>query len=238
MLYISLILIAAGIFFIIYTLLIKTKKEPDIPGIKKVYRPVEVPLKNKKPERLDKKSVIDGYNNKSVEEPGNLSSGIDTLHDIADIKVNEETAKDLFKDSYREAAERKDIERDVTTEKDTDNRTADVFPAVLYEDSSNIIDYDNNDSTIDLTLNEYSKIKRVSAGHIEIAKDGINFRAGKKLFRFDYHQIANIKTGSNFIVLSIKKSISSRLFLFKNNPDLSARAKQTYSNFSANVFHL
>jgi hypothetical protein len=236
MLYISLILIAAGIFFIIYTLLIKTKKQAELSGLKKSSRQAASVLYNEQPGKDGDKSSEKIESDKSINNQKKLSE---------DIVVDKEVACELIQaENKADSAEPESFDIAPKESANTsgydipEKKLPGIFSAALYEDSSEIIDYDNNDSAIDLTFNEYKKIRRICAGDIEIAKDGINFRAGKKIFRFDFHQVANMKTGSNYIALFLKKSNTSRLFLFNMNFNFGAAAKQAYNNYTKNVFHI
>ena len=110
-----------------------------------------------------------------------------------------------------------------------------ISDVLLYEDSSDIIDYENNNSIIDPGLSEYKKIKRIGEGTIELLKDGINFRTGKKLFRFDYHRVNDVKKGNNYFVLQMKGSNINRIFVFKNNTSLNSKLNQFYQTNSGNV---
>lgn len=98
---------------------------------------------------------------------------------------------------------------------DTDGEgPASGYRAVLYEDSSGLIDYEDGSPTIDTTLNAYKNVKRIGQGRIDIAGEGIHFRSGKRFFRFDYRKIENLKIGRNFFALFLKGGTAARLFLF------------------------
>jgi hypothetical protein len=222
MLYLSLILIASGLFFIIYTLLIKAKKEAGTayPG-----RSLSPDVKQKSRESKIAEKVDKGC---SENEQKIHSGSINIRHDL-DPKAGI-SQDDSFGDADGADNEVYDIE-----DKFEDEGMSENTPVVMYEDASNIIDYNNNDSIIDSTLKEYNKIKRVGAGNLEFTNDGINFRVGKKLYRFDFRRITDIKSGGNFIVLMMKGSSILKLFLFKKDNLLSERIKKVYNKYSANV---
>jgi len=204
MLYFSLILIACGIFFIIYTAIIKIKNESG--------------------------SVDKQFNDEKLTDNSDRKS--DSRHNVQ---------LDIEHTDMQKREEQSDLSENVEKQtgnsdaKYKDEKISDSFPVVLYEDSSNIIDYNKSESVIDTTLGKYKNIKRIGAGNVEILEDGINFRAGKKLFRFDYNRIADIKSGSNFFVLMIKGSDISRLFLYKKNSILGTKLKQVYNKYFTNV---
>ncbi|MDY6935645.1 MAG: hypothetical protein SVZ03_15665 [Spirochaetota bacterium] len=115
-------------------------------------------------------------------------------------------------------------------EEASDDFIEDGSQAYLYEDTSNVLDYENNISIIDPTLNEYSKLRRIGKGRIEIKGDGINFFIDKKFFRFDFHQIEDIKSGDSFIALFIKGSEVVRLFLFEEGMTFKHELEQSIKN--------
>jgi hypothetical protein len=223
MLYLSLILIAAGLFFIFYTLLIKSKQENGTSYSKKVSCPVS---SEKAADKISKSGS--DYKGKNRSGRMNIFKNSASKPDILDQDASRD---DLFEDAGKGTDnEVYDIE-----DKFEDEKLSESSPVVMYEDASNIIDYNNNDSIIDSTLKEYKKIKRVGAGNLEFSEDGIYFRTGKKLFRFDFRRIADIKSGNNFIVLMMKGNNVLKLFLFKKNTLLSEKLKQVYYKYSANV---
>ncbi len=87
--------------------------------------------------------------------------------------------------------------------------------AVLYEDSSRVIDYASESGTIDPSLEKYKKIRRLGNGHVAIEKEGISFYMGKKMYRYDFHRIRDLKTGERHIALFISGSESVKLFIFE-----------------------
>ncbi|MFH0977230.1 MAG: hypothetical protein V1874_15730 [Spirochaetota bacterium] len=215
MLYLSLILIVSGIFFIIFTVASITKKETDKSDTDKE-------TNRTKPPFFSKERIL--RSEKTSEEAAPI-----TNNKNEDKNTSLEQHKIINQDNPfgEERSEAEIPFSDEAMSYDT--------PVVLYEDSSSIINYNNNDSIIDSTLEEYKKIKRIGPGNIEILNDGINFRAGKKLYRFDFRRIANIKSGNNFIVLFIKGSNVLRLFLFKKDAALLVKLKQLFKNNLTNV---
>jgi hypothetical protein len=107
-----------------------------------------------------------------------------------------------------------------------------VMDAVLYEDSSGVIDYHNDNNTIDPTFEGYKKIRRIGRGRFEIGKDGINFYTGKKFFRFDFHRVRDIKTGSRFIALMLIGSEAVKLFIFDGETPAQSLLKRSYQSYS------
>jgi len=86
--------------------------------------------------------------------------------------------------------------------------------AVLFEDASGLINYEDGSPIIDSSLDGYRKLKRVGAGRVEMASEGINFHTGKSFFRYDFRKVETLKIGRNYFVLFIQGSPAARLFLF------------------------
>ncbi len=91
--------------------------------------------------------------------------------------------------------------------------------AVLYEDSSNIIDYANRSGSIDPSLEEYRKIRRIGRGRLIIENGSLLFNVDKKAFRFDFSKIHDIKAGGNYIAVFMKGSDAIKLFIFLKKSD-------------------
>jgi hypothetical protein len=92
--------------------------------------------------------------------------------------------------------------------------------AVLYEDASGLVDYEGGESTIDPSLEAYRDLRRVGSGGVEIASEGLIVRIGKAVHRFDFYKVRDYRIGDNYIALYLKGSRAVRLFLMDDNPDL------------------
>ncbi len=108
--------------------------------------------------------------------------------------------------------------------------------AVLYLDNSGLVDYEGRSNVIDPTLERYARMKRVGAGSVEIAKEGLNFRYQKNLYRFDFIRISDIHFGENYCALSIKGSDTVRLFLFADGHEFINRLNRDYGEFYRKTF--
>lgn len=103
--------------------------------------------------------------------------------------------------------------------------------AVLYEDSSSVIDYSTAAGSIDPSLAEYRKIRRIGKGKLLVENGGINFYIDKKFYRFDFHKIHEIKTGDNYCALFMKGSETIKLFVFLKRSDFIAAVDRQYRDF-------
>jgi hypothetical protein len=109
-----------------------------------------------------------------------------------------------------------------------------VHTAYLYEDSSQIIDYEQDTNVIDPTMGQYKRLKRIGKGTVQVIKDGISFVVGKNLFRFDFYKVDKAKIGENFVALFLKGGSTVRLLIFdQNSPAWAEVKKGIESHFSA-----
>ncbi|MBN2041418.1 MAG: hypothetical protein JW864_15360 [Spirochaetes bacterium] len=228
MLYISLILIASGILFILFTLISSTKKQTV--------------KRNSFTSGTDTSSVLNGQlsNNKRDNKTENIAAASEDENKIEKIIISETDASFSEEEKTVESVELIMETDDKITEDQKEDEAFDedisiITDVSLYEDASNIIDYENNDSILDPGLREYEKIKRIGEGSIELLKNGINFRTGKKLFRFDYHRVSDVKKGKNYFVLQMKGSNKNRIFVFKNTALSNRKFNKFYQPNSGNV---
>ena len=167
MLYISLILIASGIIFILYTLITSTRKQSV---------------------KYDSLTAPETQKNTAEDKPYSNVKPVDEMHDIDTGRDDKKIVKDQTGNEmdYVSGEEKKEnefkgaavINDDNLADKQYDKKIIGengsiISDVSLYEDSSNIIDYESNDSIIDPGLSEYIKIKRIGEGTIELLKDGI-----------------------------------------------------------------
>ena len=122
-----------------------------------------------------------------------------------------------------------------TANKDAKNEVVseniNLAKAILYEDSSNIINYSSSIGTIDPSLEEYKKIMRIGAGELLYEKNGISFYTENKFYRFDFHRFDNIKIGDNYLALVLKGLGTTKLFIVENNNNIIATINNSYSEY-------
>lgn len=250
MLYLSLILIFSGIFFILYTLISRTRKEQVVPvsefltgaALRDMPDTHPIPGADRTPAAGTAAGGNPAVHDRDM-KPDYVSALKDgKLHvedeiiftDYSDINRPKPYPRTLPGKEEKPDMEFEDNDRFVDTiDNEDETQTADdhapeILRAVLYEDSSNLIDYDMHDSIIDSSLKGYEKIKRLGEGYLEILENGINFKTGSRFFRFDFHMLADIKKGNNFLMLSMKGSDIFRLFLFKEGGPLISKLEQVY----------
>ena len=118
-------------------------------------------------------------------------------------------------------------------ESDFDNFTSDNFESedlvVLFEDFSSVIDYDTNNSTIDSTLKEYESIKRLGEGNFFVINEGVSFYIGKKLYRFDFRNLEDVKYGKNFLAFFYGPGRAVKLFI---SIESFHRFEKTFSEYN------
>ncbi|MDY6967392.1 MAG: hypothetical protein SVR08_01875 [Spirochaetota bacterium] len=203
MLYISLLLITTGIFLTIFSI-IKNSEERFSPSIDSDLSDID--YLSEKPE-----SPEISYSR----DKANLYKKSD-----GDISNREEPA--ASNDKYENKLHQIDSpsmvqESNLEISSTTSGSPVKEYNAVLYEDSSNLIDYNEKNIIIDTEKSQYKNINRIGKGKVSIKGNGINFNIDKKFFHFDFHRIEDIKNGENYKALFLKGSDIVRLFIFEND---------------------
>ncbi len=103
--------------------------------------------------------------------------------------------------------------------------------AVLFEDKSNVIDYSGESGSIDPSLEKYKNIKRIGSGTISVETGGITFYMGKKLYRYDYHRIRDIKAGESHLALFLMGSGSVKLFIIESGRGVITAATDAFREY-------
>jgi hypothetical protein len=103
--------------------------------------------------------------------------------------------------------------------------------AVMFDDRSNIIDYEAGVGAIDPTFSRYKSIKRIGQGRIESDYDGVNFYLDEKLYRFDFHKVYDIWSGADYIALPLKGNSTVKLFLIENSPGFPDKVEADYKEY-------
>jgi len=103
--------------------------------------------------------------------------------------------------------------------------------AIMFDDRSNIIDYESGSAVIDSTLSKYNSIKRIGKGIIESDYDGLNFYLDEKLYRFDFHKVYDIWSGSNYVALPLKGNSTVKLFIIENSRDFPGKVEYNFKEY-------
>ena len=103
--------------------------------------------------------------------------------------------------------------------------------AVLYEDSSHVIDYANQSGSIDPSLEGYKNIKRIGRGHLDVEKGGVTFYMGKKLYRFDFHRVRDVKSGRGHLAIFLEGSDAVRLFIIESGSAMIKAVIDAYREY-------
>ncbi|MCX7678207.1 MAG: hypothetical protein N2316_03220 [Spirochaetes bacterium] len=120
--------------------------------------------------------------------------------------------------------------KDFSSEK-TQEYSANKFSAVLYYDSSGVVDYESGKSSIDPTFKKYSKLKRIGSGYVSVFSDAIHFQMRKKLFRFEFYLIEKIVQGDNYVAIFLKGSDEVRLFIFKRGSNVEKNIAREFVEY-------
>jgi hypothetical protein len=195
MLYLSLVLIFLGILIFLYSIMLDAKRRREAPAHTPSVDTVPAVLKEKAPGKQQavpvRKSAAPAGGGPTQEERGGRSplTGAGSRQDESRPRRTERTVQSAPSGQQSE------------------------LKAVLYEDSSRVIDYASESGTIDPSLEKYRKIRRLGSGHIALEKEGISFYMGKKMYRYDFHRIRDLKIGERHIALFIGGSESVKLFI-------------------------
>ncbi|HNT11829.1 MAG TPA: hypothetical protein PKG59_13140 [Spirochaetota bacterium] len=247
MLYLSIALIAAGVLFILYSLMsskhaptARAGREPletgprdsDADALRDVPPPRPVPAS----ERIDAPhDVRERHPLDDMRRSHEWTSGADARQDAPrDQPANEAGLAHGSDAGATDAAGSTDAPASRAGADDPASSTdaADgAAYAVLYEDASNVIDYYAGDTAIDPSLAAYSKIRRVGRGALEQARDGVNFYIGKKFYRYDFYRIADLRAGSGYLALSLKDSDTVRLFIFERGGAIASEIIIRYNEY-------
>ncbi len=112
-------------------------------------------------------------------------------------------------------------------EEEVNEGNSNKFNATLFEDASNVINYDSGDAVIDPTSAAYKRIHRIGSGVVMCDDAGITFDMNGEIFRFDFRKIYDLWMGKNYVALPMENSKSVKLFLF----DGFGQPQQSLENF-------
>ncbi|MBN2080152.1 MAG: hypothetical protein JW838_14380 [Spirochaetes bacterium] len=215
MLYISLALIFLGIIIFIYSIIVDAGR----PHGEQVYPegspPRDVPPRMKQDQRAP------GMTRRNGGAEGASTSG----------SMANSPSPGRARQAPPPPREREDPRRTVSSRRVETPRVRREPLAVLYEDSSRVIDYDSGSGIIDPSLEGYKQIRRIGSGKFAVEKGGITFRTGSTLYRFDFHRLRDIKEGSRHLALFLGGSESVRLFIFDSESGAIRAATAAYRDY-------
>ena len=129
------------------------------------------------------------------------------------------------------SAERAESAYDIESAFSPQSGTNRAVSAVMFDDRSNIIDYESGVGAIDSTFSKYKSIKRIGKGIIESDFDGVNFYLDEKLYRFDFHKVYDIWSGPDYIALPLKGNSTVKLFLIQNSPGFPDKVEADFKEY-------
>lgn len=217
MLYISLALIFLGIIIFIYSIIVDAGRSHGEQACPEGLPPRDVPLRMKRDQRAP------GITRRDAGTEGASASG-----SMADSPSPGRARQAPPAPTSRE---REDPRRTLSSRRVETPRVRREPLAVLYEDSSRVIDYDSGSGIIDPSLEGYKQIRRIGSGKFAVEKGGITFRTGSTLYRFDFHRLRDIKEGSRHLALFLGGSESVRLFIFDSESGAIRAATAAYRDY-------
>lgn len=134
-------------------------------------------------------------------------------------------------DRRKPAAERAESAYDIESAISPHIGGSSAVSAIMFDDRSNIIDYESGVGAIDSTFSKYKSIKRIGKGIIESDFDGVNFYLDEKLYRFDFHKVYDIWSGSDYIALPLKGNSTVKLFLIQNSPGFPVKVEADFKEY-------
>jgi hypothetical protein len=216
MLYISLVLIFLGILIFLYSILLDARKRREMPAHPVAETaavtpavPEAGPAVKPGPAPLRKRAAAAG--SPTQEERGSRSP----LASPGAVLFNDEPRPRRTDRPVPSAAPVADA----------------GLQAVLYEDSSRVIDYANESGSIDPSLEKYRKIRRLGSGRVAMEKDGISFYMGKKMYRYDFGRIRDLRSGEKHMALFIGGSESVKLFIFDTGSAMINAIRDAYRDY-------
>jgi len=142
----------------------------------------------------------------------------DDVREVSEFFKDQEFADDNNdENTYVKTEDEADV---VSAAGNDDDVPVTMSDAVLFDDSSSVIDYDSSTGIIDPSLEKYKSIKRIGSGSFIVEKEGVSFYVDTKLHRIDFYKISRIKTGDNYLALFTSGGGSVKLFLFANNSQI------------------
>jgi len=236
MVYFSLILVLCGIFLLVFSMLLSSSPLED--------NERHVPVKRSNDIReedldldidfLEGDDTIDGLGTGKPAHPG--EDRIKIIDEDDDFLPEIDFESSLQDEEY---IEKHQVENEFSDDLQPEPGSESLNPekaetgdtAILFEDSSGVIDYENGYGTIDPTRDRYRNIKRRGMGEITLEKAGISFHVGKKLFRYDFHKISSLKTGRNYIALIPEGESPVKLFIFTEPGPVISRVADAFVSY-------
>ncbi len=103
--------------------------------------------------------------------------------------------------------------------------------AILYEDKSGVIDFNHGSGDGIPEIEEYKNIQRIGRGALIVEKGGISFTVGRKLYRYDFHRVRDVKAGDKYLALFLQGSEAVKLFIFEGGSDRSGEIDSIYREY-------
>jgi hypothetical protein len=192
MLYVSLALVISGVVLVLFSLFFESEVSASRPPSDRYVPPMDVVETKKNNEDTDLNGIseeldfeIDDF---TMLEEGDLAG------------VDEDVSKERSVD-----------DNELSADKTSDEQ---VYDIVLYEDPERI-SVENTIDNITIKTEDVSRFSRVGEGTIQVLKDGINIRIGKRLYHFDFNKIDLVFAGKSHFVLTIKGSDVARVVMFE-----------------------
>ena len=237
MIYFAVLLILTGLLILLLSIFtesgtgIKTIKSvrtgKDTPRVQMDPEDIEIPLHDDPDAMTDMSYEIDDFNDEDLFVDFSMDETGPVKRDLVD---------DDFSGSFAvHGKDKVDFREDdrlygvSTAQRGTARESVN---AILFDDRSNMIDYDSGSAVIDASVEGYRNIKRIGSGNLAVEKDGISFYLGDSLHRFDFHRIFDVWSGENYIALPLKGSGTVKLFLMDKGNGLPEKVEKYFQEYT------
>ncbi len=237
MIYFAVLMILTGLLILLLSVF--TEPGTGVKAIKSVRTVKKTPQHHPEPEDIEIPLSDD------PEIMNDMSYEIDDFNDedlFVDFSMDdtEPATRDLVDDEFsgRFAVHGKDKVDFMEDDPSREGRQAQIGPgrgsvsAILFDDRSNMIDYDSGSAVIDSSIEGYRNIKRIGSGNLSAERDGLSFYLGEILHRFDFHRIFDVWSGDNFIALPMKGSGTVKLFLMEKGSGLPEKVEKYFQEYT------
>ncbi|HQO40060.1 MAG TPA: hypothetical protein PK986_06300 [Spirochaetota bacterium] len=235
MIYLAVLLILTGLLILLLSVF--TESGAGINAIKSVRtvkntsrvqpdpEEIEIPLPDDPDAMTDVSYEIDDFNDEDLFVDFSMDESEPATRDLLDDELSGSfTVHGKDKVDFRED--------NPARENGSLQRTAGGVSAILFDDRSNMIDYDSGSASIDASIEGYKNIKRIGSGNLSVERDGLSFYLGDSLYRFDFHRIFDIWSGDNFIALPLKGSGTVKLFLLERGNGLPEKVEKYFQEYT------
>lgn len=153
----------------------------------------------------------------------------DSFDDLPEIDLPEEPAASS-EISVRNPAPETAVLSDEEFQAEEPPSAPSSFDIVLYSDEKGVSLFDSASGILE-EKGAYDEFSRIGSGTAQIGADALSVKIGKKLFRYDYHRVREIRLRDGVAVLYLKGDSRGNIFIAEN--DLFAKVlDETFTRYT------